>query len=151
MRTASGWYEADAFKRGGVDQMDTTGIHVRHVENAPVRRKLNVLRRSPRAELERQTDQLLGYDVDPDHLAGKLAAGNEKPSVRGKIHVVHAPAMNLHGVHELHRSRVAKLQPALLFRNDDRELAVRRVIHVVRIIDRNRIEVPASGRINARL
>ena len=51
--------------------------------------------------------------------------------------MIHARAIHRNAIHHLHRLRVAEIDSLFALRHDDRVLAIRREVHVVRIVHMN--------------
>src|SRR5215468_38605 len=90
-------------------------------------------------------DHLLTSDVDLDHARRELAAGEQKASVRGEVHMVDAGARDDQRSVELHRVGVAEVEPVLPLGDHDRVAARRREVQVVRVAHRDRRTLWSSG------
>ena len=93
MNTGACPEEADDLQAVTVDLPEPVRMHVGDVEDPAVRRELHVLRHPNGAvrQLEDPGHALAG-DVDLDHLAGELAAGDQVATVGGEVEVVDTDA-----------------------------------------------------------
>ena len=135
----SGGQKADHPEGAGVDLPHPTGDLISGVQRPAVRGELDVLGAGVAAVEDERAQQPLGAQIDLDHPPGELAAGEHVAATRGEVGVIDPPApRHEQGVHELHRVRVAKVEPLQALSDDDREPAIRGEVQVVGILDRNR-------------
>ena len=155
-----------------VDDVHAVGHHVGDEERLAVRRDADVLRhafprraddlvaavdaldglrRHARLEELEVTQHLAVHEVDLRDGAGEFAGEDREAAVDREIGVVDAATVrNVERVLHLHRLRVAEIEALVGFGDDDGRFAIRREIHVVRIVDPYRLAGLAGARIDRR-
>ena len=172
MRSLAGLDEADLPNASPSTTWTPSAIMSATKKSLAVGRGANVLRHA----LPRRADDLvlavgplddLGRPAGLDHLrvaqhlavdeidlgdgAGELAGEDRVTAVDREIRVIDArAARHVDRVLELHRLRIAEVEPLHRFGDDDRRFAVGREIHVVGIVDRDRFAGLAGLRIDRR-
>ncbi len=172
MRSLTGLDEADLLERVAVHDMHAVGHHVGDEEKLAVGRGANVLRHP----FPRRADDLvlavrplddLGRPPGLDHLrvpehfpvdkvdlgdgARELAGEDGEGAVDREIGMIDSrAARHVDRVLKRHRRRIAEVEPLQRFGDDNRRFPVRREIHVVGIVDGNRLAGLARLRIHGR-
>jgi acyl-CoA synthetase (AMP-forming)/AMP-acid ligase II len=145
----SGGDELQRLELGGADEPDTVRGHVGDVEDFPVGGQPNILRHavSPTGRHGRgghghaegvPRDDSPRADVDPDDRPAELAAAERVVAVGGEVQVVDARRRDVHRVPQLHRVRVAEVDPVQRLGHHHGVLAVGGEVEVVGVGDLDR-------------
>src|SRR5262249_1752961 len=124
----------------GVDQPDPAVVLVGHVEDAPGRVELDVLRRGP-GQVQ-VAGHLQRVQVDPDQAAGELARGDQVGAGGREVDGIHARAGDVDPVPQRKGARVAEVQVLPGLGHHDGVAPVGGEVHVVRVVHR---DVAAGG------
>src|SRR4029077_2841261 len=139
VRSLAGRDESDLRERIAVDDEHAVRHHVGYVEHLAVRTDANVLRRAALRDLQ-VADYGPRDEVDLDQAAGEFAREDRVTAVDREIRMIDAAALARRDRRlQRHRRRVAEIEALVRFGNDDRRASIRREIHVVRVVDGNRL------------
>ena len=149
MSARAGADEAEHAEGGARDFPDAAAAHVRHVENLPVRRELDVLRDRSRRHRE-NAGHALALHVHLEQLARELTGRDQVAAVGREIHVVDSAARNVQRVVQSKGVREAEVEAGEPLGDDDREASVRGEVHVVRVGHRDRTAGQPVARVDRR-
>src|SRR5258708_5572274 len=108
-------------------------------------------RARPGSSFESQvTDGLSGGEIDLHELTGELARGDGISVVGREFDVIESAAINMEGLHELHRLRFAEVDPVTGLGDHHGGAAIGREIEVIGVADRQRCSLLSGQRIDGR-